>query len=341
MANLLIDRGADVSLHAAARSGHAEKVKALIASGANVNPPEDNWSKTTPLHLAVEAGHQDVAALLLASGADANARNHSDWTPLHEAALYGLRDITALLISHGADPDAKVARGYSAGRTPLHRAAYLGHADIVGLLIEKGANVQAKDSTGQTPLHIAARCGHTVVVTRLVGEGAEVTKDEKGHTALDYARGAGFADVVAALGGDASDLALADKMPSTLIITNPRALRQVLDCNDFDGAWVLEKADLEGLPSVLKRHLHEACVGQLQTHHAPEHVLANLRWYHREYAGFVRDDVRYIVCNMVITDSYDATPDKNYFTRLFDGGWRWTTVVFDTRDQSVVRIECH
>jgi hypothetical protein len=254
-----------------------------------------------------------------------------------------LKDIAALLLSHGADPNARTTDdAYDAGQTPLHRAAYAGHADIVELLIEKGADVNRRDTRGRSPLHHAAHCGHTSVVSLLRENEAEIgVRDHQKRTPLDRAKGAGFADIVALLGGEANDPSLANRTHSTIIIPNARALRQVLDCNEFDGAWVPEEADLEGLPSVLKRYLREACVGGPQTHNAPEHVLANLRRYHRENAGFVRDDVRYIACNMVITDSYDATTDRDHFTWFLDAWWRWTTVVFDARDRSVIRIECH
>ena len=64
--------------HLAALSGDEEKVKQLIADGADVNAPvEDrslNWGNTrTPLHYAAGAGHAEIVKLLLAAGANVYA----------------------------------------------------------------------------------------------------------------------------------------------------------------------------------------------------------------------------------------------------------------------------
>ena len=64
--------------HLAALSGDEEKVKELIADGANVNAPvEDMWidgcNRRTPLHYAAGAGHAEIVKLLLAAGANVGA----------------------------------------------------------------------------------------------------------------------------------------------------------------------------------------------------------------------------------------------------------------------------
>ena len=69
---LLLDRGADMDkvavdgaspLTVAAKGGHANVVKLLLAAGANVNRMHDG---KTPLHLAVQNRHAEVAQLLRA-----------------------------------------------------------------------------------------------------------------------------------------------------------------------------------------------------------------------------------------------------------------------------------
>jgi len=101
-------------LWAAAKEGHVEVIKQLIANGADINAKEpDNGS--TPLIIAVAYGQNDAASVLIENGAKINAKNND-------------------------------------GSTALHSAAFLGHAAIVKLLLENGAKVNAKNKYGSTPL---------------------------------------------------------------------------------------------------------------------------------------------------------------------------------------------
>lgn len=73
-------------LHRAAYSGHVEVVRALLASGASVDPRTiDGW---TPLHSACRWSHVAVASVLLQHGAELNAQTNGGLTPLHLAASY-------------------------------------------------------------------------------------------------------------------------------------------------------------------------------------------------------------------------------------------------------------
>ena len=61
------------ALHLAAKYGHMEVCRLLLAHGASPDIAATSASCFTPLHLAVMNGHSDVAALLLQSGASANS----------------------------------------------------------------------------------------------------------------------------------------------------------------------------------------------------------------------------------------------------------------------------
>ena len=57
----------------AAKNGDVEKVKQLIAQGADVNP-EGIFDKTA-LMMAAYKGHTEIAEILIQVGADVNAKN--------------------------------------------------------------------------------------------------------------------------------------------------------------------------------------------------------------------------------------------------------------------------
>ncbi len=113
---LLVERGAfehapTIYLHEAANAGLMEKVKSLIAEGADVNAMDDRLAGT-PLHLAAYSGQKEVTEFLIAKGANVNARNKWDRTPLHIALDQGHTEIAELLRKHGArlEPATETAR---------------------------------------------------------------------------------------------------------------------------------------------------------------------------------------------------------------------------------------
>lgn len=326
--DFLIDQGADIDLRSAAYIGRLDKVKELLANGADINVrrepadpsilkalstvyPEATAAKRepqgdTPLHRAVQGAHDDVVEFLVNAGAEIEARGNDGQAPLYEAAYLGFTEIAKTLIAHGAD-------------------------------INTG---DGGDYEGETPLQIAARCGHTATVALLLDHGADAkAKDKHGYTALEHAWDEGFADVVALLGGDPNDLALEQKKPYTIVVRNPAALKQILLPSEYDASWIPTQADIEGLDLVLKSYLTENTMIRSQTQASREYLLANLRRYSHEYAGFIHDGTSYILCNLVIRD-FPATPNEEEFTQWLDSMGGNMQVIFDAEKRTVVRVDC-
>lgn len=91
-------------LHFAAQDGDLEKVRALIASGADLNTFDELGM--TPLHYAAKEEHLEVARFLLQHGASVNARSEPTIgnTPLGEIAATCSLRMARLLVEAGADP---------------------------------------------------------------------------------------------------------------------------------------------------------------------------------------------------------------------------------------------
>lgn len=85
----------------AARGGHAEVVKSILAGGrADANGRDERGD--TPLIVAARAGHDDVVQALLVARADPNAKNDEGQTALSLAAAGGHDEVIRLLKQAGA-----------------------------------------------------------------------------------------------------------------------------------------------------------------------------------------------------------------------------------------------
>ena len=126
LVSLLLEAGAEPGAmsrrHGAALHWAAQVGSAVIA-------PTPGFL-VTPLHYAAREGHLETIRLLLAHGADANAPSRFYGTPLHWAAGRGQRETVGLLIAQGA----RAAALNDHRATSLERARQRGHTEVAMLL---------------------------------------------------------------------------------------------------------------------------------------------------------------------------------------------------------------
>lgn len=181
----LIAKGANVNdgdaegrtaLHLAASRGHIEVVRLLLANGADPNSRE-RVSGATPLHLATEVDHKEMAELLLGRGADVNARyKQINITPLQIAASQGNKDLVTLLIAHGADVNARYeSNWYKSDWTPLRYAIQNCNTEMIKLLIDNGARLDVTDRRGRNLATVAMYNEDREIVELLLATGADIT----------------------------------------------------------------------------------------------------------------------------------------------------------------------
>jgi ankyrin repeat protein len=92
------DKGAQ--LMDAISNSEAEKVKSLLAGGANANQKDDLGN--TPLIVACQYGNVEIVKILLEAGADPNVQDSLGVTPLVMAQENGYQEVADLLRKHGA-----------------------------------------------------------------------------------------------------------------------------------------------------------------------------------------------------------------------------------------------
>ncbi|MFN8059498.1 MAG: ankyrin repeat domain-containing protein [Vicinamibacterales bacterium] len=180
--------GGMTALHYAARQGHMDAVRALVAGGADVN--RVSADKTSPMLIATSNGHFDIARLLLERGANPNLADESGLAPLYAAVDaewaplgWAPNPITAqeqtthvelmrLLLEKGANPNARLTKKLwfrslthdqhwvtTAGATAFWRAAEASDTPAMRTLVAGGADPSLATIHGTTPLMAAAGVG--------------------------------------------------------------------------------------------------------------------------------------------------------------------------------------
>ena len=165
--NLLVSRGAAMSIFEASAAGEVERAERLVETAAVNDYSADGW---TPLHLAAFFGHIKIAELLLSRGADVAARslNSTANTPLHASLANNQKMVAGLLIGHGADVNAADGGGWR----PLHLAAANDNLDAIKALIAQGADVHTQNGDGRSALSLAQEKNHREAAAFLRRHGA-------------------------------------------------------------------------------------------------------------------------------------------------------------------------
>ncbi|KAM3832595.1 ankyrin repeat and SOCS box protein 15 [Vipera latastei] len=150
----------------------------------------------TPLTLAAKSGHVENVRTLLAKGVWPNTMNRKGETPLLIAVRQKSHEMVSILIEYNCVINQPCVKRWSA----MHEAAKQGRSDIVVLLMKNGGNVQQKDGYGVTPLGVAAEYGHCDVLEYLIHKGGDIniTADD-GSSILFEAAGGGNPDCIALL----------------------------------------------------------------------------------------------------------------------------------------------
>lgn len=163
----------------------ARQVPPAAAPSVPANKPEPmaNRALDKQLFQAIDAQNVNRVKELLAQGADANAQDPNLGTPLRH--LYSFNGPWTLpmmqaLVEAGADVN-KISQHF----TPLGMAAVVRRADLVEFLLRNGADVNLM--ADRTPLMLAAESGDEKIVWMLLNGGANPNQDKNGYTALKEA----------------------------------------------------------------------------------------------------------------------------------------------------------
>lgn len=128
-------------LYLAAKKGHLEVVKALLAGGVDPNQAATNGD--TPLFLAASKGHIEVVKALLAGGVDPNPVVTDGITPLLTAAQNGHLKVVLALLARKTDLDNPRTNDAA---TPYLCVAQNGYHMVIKALLARKAAANNPDS---------------------------------------------------------------------------------------------------------------------------------------------------------------------------------------------------
>lgn len=155
-------------LYQAAKAGHADMIRLLIAHKAKVN---ERFHGKTPLYVAAYNNKLEAVKALIEIGANPTL-DHLNKKSLMGAAYKGhVEIIRYLLILYNIDthkPAINVNEGDEHNSTALYYAALKGHLEAVQILVEKGnADIKIRGFKNLSPIDVAQLKGHQQIVEYL------------------------------------------------------------------------------------------------------------------------------------------------------------------------------
>ncbi|WP_342527326.1 ankyrin repeat domain-containing protein [Chryseomicrobium sp. FSL W7-1435] len=187
------------SLIQAVENNDVGKVEAILQNPSYpIN--ETNDKGESPLLIATHKNFIDVAKRLIDAGADINQQDHIQDSPYLYAGAQGKTEILKYMIAH-AEPNHTVVNRY--GGNALIPAAEKGHLENVKVLLQDGkADIDHQNNYGYTALieAVALTDGSALyqeIVQELLKYSAnKELRDNRGKTALDYAKEMGYTEMV-------------------------------------------------------------------------------------------------------------------------------------------------
>lgn len=183
----------------AVENNDVEKVETILQdSSYPIN--ETNDKGQSPLLIATHKNYVEVAKLLIDAGADINQKDSIQDSPYLYAGAQGKTEILKYMIVH-AEPNHTVVNRY--GGNALIPAAEKGHLENVKVLLQDGkADIDHQNNYGYTALieAVALTDGSALyqeIVQELLKYNAnKELRDNRGKTALDYAKEKGYTEMV-------------------------------------------------------------------------------------------------------------------------------------------------
>lgn len=186
------------SLIQAVESNDIEKVQDILQD-ASYALNETNDKGQSPLLIATHKNYVEVAKRLIDAGADINQQDSIQDSPYLYAGAQGKTEILKYMIEN-AEPNHSVVNRY--GGNALIPAAEKGHLENVKILLEDGkADIDHQNNFGYTALieAVALTDGSELyqkIVQELLNYNAnKELRDNRGKTALDYAKEMGYTEM--------------------------------------------------------------------------------------------------------------------------------------------------